>query len=637
MDNPESTRRWQLAWFVTYFICLPLGFYLYVLLRVRPELFYQQAPAVFLFDAHFLAGFRDWPGGLVASASAFLSPLFTYGWLGALVVTVLTVLICLASWCFLAILTGTGGRFLFLIPAVLILATLVQYCHPVALCLGLCIALWATNGYARLPGNHWAIKLAVFLIISAVVYYLTAGLYVVFALLCGIFEWKRHRRRGLALVCVLAAALGPIAINAWQFHLSTIDAYGGLLLPSASHWLAEPSSPLLALTLRVGLLLFLPVVAICSAGRRVKAGRKSSVPQHENGSESPAEATCAPGPQHTASRLALPLAALLALVFATDWTFFDPAKQCVLQIADSADRQRWSEVLAHARRLPPAKANYLSMYRVNRALYFNGCLLEEMFAYFQVLNAPTLTLVRDNVTEMARTTPLECSEVLFELGRINESEHMAYEALERLGERPQILKRLVYINVLKGEPEAAKRFLAVLECSLLHRQWARHCRRQLDADPALSGVALIRSRRELMVVRDSIGPMGLETLLLQLLERNRHNRMAFEYLMAHYLLTGQLEKMAANLRRLDDFDMAQLPRHCEEALLILMEQTGRADLDLGGRQIGPQTRQRYTEFLKARDRFQNDPERTLNWLRQEFADTYFLCHAFGRNRLLIGP
>ena len=74
---------------------------------------------------------------------------------------------------------------------------------------------------------------------------------------------------------------------------------------------------------------------------------------------------------------------------------------------------------------------------------------------------------------MAQTTPLECSDILFDLGRINESEHMAYEALEFYGDRPRILKRLVYINVIKGEPEAARRFLALLERSLLHRRWAR--------------------------------------------------------------------------------------------------------------------------------------------------------------------
>ncbi len=151
---------------------------------------------------------------------------------------------------------------------------------------------------------------------------------------------------------------------------------------------------------------------------------------------------------------------------------------------------------------------------------------------------------------------------------------MAYEALEQFGERPYTLKRLVYINVIKGEPEAARRFLALLEVSMLHRQWTVDCCWQLDADPTLSGVDVVASRRELMVVRDFAGKLDLETMIGQLLERNPRNRMAFKYLIAHYLLTRQLDKMAANLHRFNDFDNAHLPRHCEEALVIYLVATG---------------------------------------------------------------
>ena len=92
-----------------------------MLLRIRPELFYQQQPDVFLFDFYFLAGFWDHPGGPVEYASAFLSPLLAYGRLGAGVVTLLTALICLATRWLIAGVAGTGGRFVFLIPALLIL------------------------------------------------------------------------------------------------------------------------------------------------------------------------------------------------------------------------------------------------------------------------------------------------------------------------------------------------------------------------------------------------------------------------------------------------------------------------------------------------------------------------------------
>ncbi len=75
---------------------------------------------------------------------------------------------------------------------------------------------------------------------------------------------------------------------------------------------------------------------------------------------------------------------------------------------------------------------------------------------------------------------------------------------------------------------------------MLHGRWAFQCRRQLDADPELCDVPVIASRRELMVVGDSIdNTKHAERMLQGLLERNPRNRMAFEYLMAHYLLTRQ--------------------------------------------------------------------------------------------------
>ena len=152
--------------------------------------------------------------------------------------------------------------------------------------------------------------------------------------------------------------------------------------------------------------------------------------------------------------------------------------------------------------------------------------------------------------------------------------------------------------MIKGEPEAARRFLALLERSLLHRRWARRLRRQLDDDPTLSDVPIVASRRKLMVVRDAIGEVErLEAMLEGLLERDRRNRMAFEYLMAHYLLTRQIDKLAANLDRFDDFQYPHLPRHCEEALVIYSE-AGQQALDLGDREIRPEARRRFYEYVR---------------------------------------
>ena len=251
----------------------------------------------------------------------------------------------------------------------------------------------------------------------------------------------------------------------------------------------------------------------------------------------------------------------------------------------SAEREQWADVLTYARRLPPVGC-------LERVSGQPGPVPSWRVAGADVRvssgggRRPTLTLQFESLTATAQRVPLECGDILFDLGRINESQHMAYEALELFGERPHTLQRLVYLHAIKGEPDAARRFLAVLERSLVHRRWARDCLQQLDADPTLAGVPVVASRRALMVERDFTGRLDLETMLGQLLERNPRNRMAFEYLMAYYLLTRRIDKMVANLHRFDDFGQARLPRHCEEAIVIHLDDDRLAS-DRSGRTPDP--------------------------------------------------
>ena len=625
MHGLERNRQRRRLLFVAYIIGWLAVFYSYVLLRIRPELFYQQKPDVFLFDSYFLAGFWDRPGGPVEYASAFLSPLLAYGWLGAGVVTLLTALVCLATRWLIAGVTGTGGRIVFLIPAVLILMMLGQYSHPVKLCVGLFAVLVFANAYVRMGNNHAAVRLAAFAIASALAYYVAAELYVVFALLCGVFELRVKRHRSLGAACVLCAVVVPGAAGAWLFCLGIKDAYQELLIPPARYWLATPSSLPIAMTIRVGLLLFFPVAAIVLARSRHAAASAVANPEAQT--------------RGKFSRLAVQSAVLAVLGVGADLASFDLPTKCLLQMAYSAEHERWTDVLKHARRLPSSDkhvSEVRTVFHVNRALHFSGGLLDRMFSYVQVLNAPTLALRFDKIISMVRMVPLECSDVLFDLGRINESEHMTYEALEVFGERPRTLKRLVHIHVLKGQPEAARRYLALLERSMLHSRWARRMLRQLDADPTLSGVPVIASHRELMLLRDVGGKFDLETMLEQLLERNPHNRMAFEYLMARCLLTRQLDRMVANLHRLDDFDYPHLPLHCEEALVIYLESTGSQEPDLGRRKIRPETRRRYREFMQVLQQFRGNAPAAFVALHRDFGDTYFFCYVFGHNNLQFG-
>jgi hypothetical protein len=309
---------------------------------------------------------------------------------------------------------------------------------------------------------------------------------------------------------------------------------------------------------------------------------------------------------------------------------FDVATKYSLGVASSAEREQWAEVLTYAGQLPPA--DVWNVFQVNRALYHRHELLERMFAYPQVPDAArTLALQFESLTATAQQVPLECSDLFFDLGRINESEHMAYEALELFGARPRTLQRLVHLHAIKGEPDAARRYLAVLECSLGYRGWARDCLRQLEADPTLSDEPLVASRRALMVHQDFTGKLDLETMLGHLLERNAQNRMACEYLLAYYLLTRRIDKVVANLHRLEAFGEARWPRYCEEALLIYLEMTRTPPSTWRGHPISPETWRRNAEFVQALGRFPGPTPAAFQTLHRDFGDSYFFFFVFGHN------
>ncbi|RKY09696.1 MAG: hypothetical protein DRP66_01520 [Planctomycetota bacterium] len=65
-------------------------------------------------------------------------------------------------------------------------------------------------------------------------------------------------------------------------------------------------------------------------------------------------------------------------------------------------------------------------------------------------------------------------------------------------------------------------------------------------------------------------------MLLDLLEANPNNPMVPEYLMVVYLLAHNLDKLAANLHRLDDVGYDHIPRHWEEAILVYGSRLGAA-------------------------------------------------------------
>jgi hypothetical protein len=106
--------------------------------------------------------------------------------------------------------------------------------------------------------------------------------------------------------------------------------------------------------------------------------------------------------------------------------------------------------------------------------------------------------------------------------------------------------------------------------------------------------------------------------------------MAFEYLLAHYLLTSDMEGFARLAPRLKDF-YRDLPTHVQEALLGFRNLKGSLPPGIDGSAIHSQTESRFQNFVYIWTRVQNGPAKDA-WeaLTPGFGDTYWFFYIFGR-------
>jgi hypothetical protein len=290
----------------------------------------------------------------------------------------------------------------------------------------------------------------------------------------------------------------------------------------------------------------------------------------------------------------------------------------------------WPQLLRIARRHPN---NYFVVNAVNRALYHTGRLSYDMFSWPQ--HPDTLFLS----TEEYKYAHWKKLGVYLDIGLVNMAENALTESLEGIGERPIILKRLALINMAKANYDSARIYLGALSKTLFHADWANNYLERLKSDPNLSEDKEIQRLRSVNMEDDYAFTYfkNIEATLLKLLEKNRQNRMAFEYLMSWYLLTGQLEKFVQNLDRVDDFGFplsegvfeSQFPRLYEEAMLVYVN-IARKPVNLRGRLLSAESRQRFDGFNQVLNDYGKNKQAASNKLAKDYWDSYIFYYVYGR-------
>lgn len=603
--------------------------FLYLWLRIQPAGEYYSQGVVFFLNGGFFHRFLTYPGGLTDYGAAFLAQLNSSSWLGALVFTGLGALLFLVARRLCRGMTGCDGPLICLAPILVLLAWRGRYDGQVLTAtLALLLALGAAGLCATLARRPPWVRWPAWWAVGCLLFYL-AGLWPLWLCLC-FLGWLGAIRGSTwpnVAGAFLPALLLPVAALGWPLPGKALTPWG-------------TGAPLLW-----GGLAFL----VCPLGFFLLAwfSRRSAVSQGrgpcpENRPLAPAAAGKPNPPAHRAvarprlakspsartspvrwwrgagSRQFLTLGGLLA-VWALVWGLLDADRKTLAEIEYRAALKQYEPLLAAAARLkvlPPSVE-----IRAQWALYHTGRLSQDLFTVSSRGRGNLLPGL-----ELGIEACLPQSQTLLELGQVNEAEHLAQEAIELLGDRPDALRLLADVNVLKDRPKAAAVFLRV--CSEVPFRGAAAAARlaELERNPRLTGdpeMDLARSRLTTTDLPHDALPG--EVMLRQSLDSNPKNQMAFEYLLAHYLLIGDFKRLARHAGQLQDFSYLAVPRHIEEALLLGQKLQG-LEFELRGLKIRADTIQRFDRFRNAIDGMAGQGADALSALAPEFGDTFWLYY-----------
>ena len=221
------------------------------------------------------------------------------------------------------------------------------------------------------------------------------------------------------------------------------------------------------------------------------------------------------------------------------WKNVNLKAEKVMQYDFMVCHQQWNRILETVNAEKPN--NQIGVTVQNLALAMRGMLLEHMFDYNQNSIHGLLPDVKEDAT-----SPLPTAEAFYQLGMINVAQRTVFEAQEAIldfQKSGRCYKRLAQTNLINGQYEVARKYLMALQKTLFYRDWANETLPLLGNEKAIANHPEYgRLRRfaynEDFYFSDHVTPEMLESLYY----RNTDNRLAYQYLLAYCVLTGDKER-----------------------------------------------------------------------------------------------
>jgi hypothetical protein len=579
--------------------------FLYLLFRVHPVLILEWQPTVFFKSIDFLFDFLNIPGGMVD----WLSALFLQFWFSDLL-SALCIILCFWMVAFLTrkwmeTLTEIRPIHTFhLIPVGLLLVLQNQYDYHFSITVALIINLTVLIFFIHWVPKQQGIRSVLGLTVSLFLYWITGGAFLTFTVLCGLDDLFFRKRFASGFLFLLISAVLPLAASEYVFLVTLTHSYFHNLSFENPLELSITGYALPAFYLLV--ILIMPLVNFYKIRKSFHKFTKYAYVW-----------------KWTAGTIVLLGGTILLTEESTNET-----KRLVFQISRAVSENRWTDVLESARHC--SNINPVVSCQTNLALFETGRLLDSMFTYPQTNGSIDLFM---NET-WCFVLPKEASNMYWKLGSVNRSLHWAHEALECKGPTPDILKRLGMAYMVKGENEAAKPFFLKLKNVPFQGKTADELIRRNENPAELAQDSICRYIRSCMLNEDIISlekPSILELELL--LKRNPKNTMAFEYLIASFLLNGNSNEIWKRYSDVDTITSFEIPRHVQEALMMNAVLTPNFDMRRLRKIVDPLIYNRFVDYQQILYKFRNNKYGAKQELKIRFGDTYWYYLMFTKPSL----
>jgi hypothetical protein len=579
-------------------------FYLYVLLDINPAISYFIQQPVFLIDREYLSEHLNYPGGLIAYLSQFLAQFYYYPWIGALILTLVTW--CISYFTLKIVRLLKFNRHLLvlqLVPAIGLLYIHSRHDYILTTTIILLSSVIFYYLYLRLNREKLIFRLTGIIISSVVLYYISGGgallHYISMCLVSELFNLKKYDFKVISLLIILGGLIPYLSVRL-LFYITLKQAYLYLLY-------SEPyyHPPFILYVLFAYFL----IIIVYVRANGLKYFESLSIFSRKNTADG----------KHIASLSFLIQLVLVIILTALTARFAVESEQALVdEVQYLAYNEEWDKLLRLVKE-HPSDDRFVN-FHTNRALYYTGKLADEMFDYPQTWGKHALFMGEIVI----RTVLMDNSDLYFDLGHIRAAQHWAYEAQTIYENSPRVLKRLALTNIILGNYKPACSILGILRKSIINKDWADNYLQCINDPRRLEKDSLINKKRNLpprtIFFMDRI---NVNHDLLYLLDENEKNKMAFEYLMAYYLLSNEIGNMVMNLRYLGKFGYKQIPRTYEEALMVYLSKIGIKRVNLGGYNISESTIERYRDYVRIVHNYNNNVQAAHDELHKVHGNTYW--------------